>query len=118
MNYFKKKEHECKCGCGLYNMSDNHMKMLNIARDYAEIPFNINSGSRCRKYNVNVRGMHNSEHLIGKASDIQAANSYQRFRVLEALIFAGFKRIGISEDFIHAGSSIIHPKEVLWLYNV
>ena len=43
----------------------------------------------------------NSSHLLGWAVDIAVPNSQRRFLLLEALLDAGFHRIGLGQNFIH-----------------
>lgn len=97
-------------------MTEQHMDMLMVARMIADTPFIITSGCRNPEQNVRVGGSQDSEHLYGKACDIQCIESGDRWHIVNALIKAGFTRIGIGKDFIHAGSSAQHPEEVIWLY--
>ena len=116
MNYFEKKEFACKCGCGFDQINVDFINRLNVARYIAGVPFVINSGCICHSHNIDVGGSNESEHLIGCASDIEATNSRTRFKIIHALIKAGFKRIGIRKDFIHVGIDPSKDKEVIWLY--
>lgn len=111
--YFKLSEFDCPC-CGENNMTDVTLKSLDIARESAGIPFKILSGTRCPSHNKAVKGEENSEHLIGKGADIQALTSAQKFKIVNALIAVGCKRIGIYKNFIHAGFSSSHPYPVIW----
>jgi len=115
MKYFKRSEFKCPC-CGLENTSDSHLAMLDDAREIAGVPFVISSGCRCVEHNKEVGGKIGSEHLTGHGTDIVADNSHHRLRIVIGLLGAGFRRIGIGKDFIHAGSSILLPSEVMWLY--
>ena len=102
--YFTSKEFDCKCGCGLTGdkMDERFMERLYAARVIAGIPFRITSGIRCQKHNSAVGGEKNSSHLSGHAADIAAVTSDQRFEIVDALIKAGFTRIGSSRpNFIH-----------------
>ena len=92
--YFKRNEFACRC-CGENPITDEFVRKLDIARDIAGIPFNINSGFRCKKHNEAVGGVENSSHLKGIAADILVKDENSRFKILEGLIRAGFKRIGI-----------------------
>ena len=113
---FNLDEFECKCGCGLNNTQHYFIDKLQDARDRAKIPFFINSGCRCPKHNAKVGGRKNSDHLTGEGADIFCDDSYSRFKITTALIAAGIERIGISGKFIHAGSCIDNPQQVVWLY--
>jgi hypothetical protein len=98
-------------------MKENHMDRLMIARSIADIPFKITSGCRNAEHNERVGGEDDSEHLIGEGSDIAATESWKRFIIIDSLLKAGFQRIGIKNDCIHAGSSEDHPQGVIWLYD-
>ena len=102
MRYFNPSEFVCKCGCGLNNISDELVNMLDNARELAGVPFVITSGCRCVKHNEASKGKPDSAHLSGKAADI-AAPVGRRYAILAALIDVGFERIGISFNgsFIH-----------------
>ena len=114
--YFEIDEFDCKCGCGLNNMQNYFIDMLERARIMANMPFYINSGCRCPKHNLKEGGTENSDHLTGEGADIKCCDSNSRFTILDSLILAGFKRIGIAKTFIHAGSRFDNPQNVTWLY--
>ena len=114
--YFLKSEFDCKCGCGKNNMTKLQMDMLLEARILADIPFVISSGARCEKHNIASRGSIDSEHLYGEGTDIRCYSSVTRYRIINALLAAGFNRIGIDEKFIHAGSRAYKPQDVMWIY--
>ncbi len=114
--YFKLEEFKCPC-CGRVAMDYDFIDKLDEARAIANIPFIITSGYRCEKHNKEVGGKYNSSHLVGKAVDIEVKNSYERFKILQALIKVGFKRIGIANNFIHVDNDINDkPCPVIWLY--
>ena len=118
MKHFSKDEFVCNDGCGL-NFDDMDLPFvlkLNLAREYAEIPFKINSSIRCKKHNKIEGGSKTSSHLIGLAVDIDCPDSHTKYRVLIGLIRAGFTRIGIGPDFIHADDDNNKPKELVWGY--
>lgn len=115
-SYFKQSEFDCKCGCGKNNINSDLVEDLNVARQIAGIPFVITSGCRCGGHNKASGGLASSAHLTGHAVDIQANSSQQRFRVLEGLVMAGFKRVGISKHFIHVDNDKTKPSQVAWLY--
>lgn len=114
--YFIQDEFNCKCGCGKNNMTKKQIDMLEAARGIARIPFHINSGARCNNHNIYVGGTEDSEHLSGEGCDIKCASSPDRWKLINALIEAGFKRIGIGAAFIHAGSADRKPQRVIWKY--
>ncbi|MBF0227995.1 MAG: peptidase M15 [Desulfamplus sp.] len=109
MKFFQKNEFLCGCGCGkgtFDDMDQELLQKLDLAREIAGIPFVVKfncggSGFRCRIHNKNVGGVDDSQHMLGKAVDIRCGDSALRFIILNALIKAGFKRIGIAKTFIH-----------------
>ncbi len=55
-------------------------------------------------------------HGQGKAVDISAHSARQRFKIVRALIRAGFNRIGVYDRHVHAdiAADDTHPHSVLW----
>lgn len=109
-------------GSGKY-MQSSTLQMLDDARSIAGIPFKINSGFRTKSHNAYVggkmpdeNGQGGSSHLYGYAVDISVTNSSQRATVLNALIKAGFRRIGIAKTFIHADNDPEKSQDVYWVY--
>jgi len=116
MRYFKEDEFECKCGCGTNNMQEEMKRRLDNARHFAKTPFVITSGCRCRTHNNNEGGKSTSSHLTGWAVDIAVENSQARYKILEGLRNAGFDRIGIGSNFIHADCDPNKTRYVVWTY--
>jgi len=92
------------------------VSMLEDARKLAGIPFTITSWTRCEEHNEKVGGSNNSEHLKGMAVDIVAISSTGRYLIISALLRAGFRRIGIAKNFIHAGIDSSKPWNCIWVY--
>ena len=97
------------------NMDSEFLSKLELAREYANIPFKITSGYRTKEHNSKVGGVQNSSHLIGVAADIAVSSGNERYIILNALIKAGFKRLGIAKTFIHCDTDINKPNSV-WTY--
>ena len=97
------------------NMKLSTLLKLYKAREYAGIPFIINSGFRTPKHNKKVGGLSTSSHLKGYAIDIVAVNSRQRFTIIKALLDAGFPRLGIYPTWIHADNDPDKPGPVIYL---
>lgn len=124
--YFKFSEFDCvKNGkilaTGKENMDIDFIKKLDTARDIAGIPFKINSGFRTPEYNVYLESKgfkvaKNSPHMKGLAADISTKNSKQRYRVIDALLKAGFRRIGIGETFVHCDTDESKSLDIIWTY--
>jgi uncharacterized protein YcbK (DUF882 family) len=97
-------------------MNDEVLKRIDTARLLAKVPFVITSGLRCRVHNKRVGGSPSSSHIDGLAVDIKADNSNHRHMILKGLLEAGFKRIGIAKNFIHADCDNTKPQQLTWLY--
>ena len=76
----------------------------------------FNSGYRCLACNAAAGGAKNSAHLRGKAVDILAGTSGERFLLIQAAIVRGFSRIGIGKGFVHLDVDTSLPNFMLWLY--
>ena len=114
MKHFQAKEFKCHCGCGTKDMRNTTLAMLEKAREIAGIPFIINSGRRCESHNKIVGGVKNSAHTRGYAVDICAITGGARFTIIQALLQAGFKRIGVYSNFIHVDNDPKKPSGVMW----
>lgn len=98
------------------NMNTSFLDVLDSAREYAGIPFHINSAFRTEQHNIAIGGKENSSHLKGLAVDISAKDSRTRFVILNALIHVGFNRIGIADTFIHVDLDLDKSEQVIWTY--
>ena len=115
---FTSEEFACKCGCGYDTPNPELIRMLQAARDMYGKPIRITSGCRCIKHNRNVGGASNSAHLVGKAADIATPTGKDRYLIIESLMAAGFKRIGINfkQRFIHADIDDSKPHPTIFSY--
>ena len=113
--YFTDKEIECPC-CGLNNADQRTLVKLDNARIKAGIPFTITSGCRCEDHNKAVDGSKESSHLRGLAFDIRTNDSHSRSIIIQALLHAGFTRIGVAKGFIHVDNDFTKVQEVIWTY--
>lgn len=100
----------------LQNMKQSTMDRFDMARQYAGIPFVINSAFRSHEWERSRGRSGTGSHTLGQALDIRATNDRTRGKVLLGLIRAGFTRIGIAKTYIHADDSQKHTQEVVWLY--
>jgi uncharacterized protein YcbK (DUF882 family) len=71
------------------------------------------SGYRCERYNHKVGGVPNSYHTQGLAADIAVADSNERFRLVQAALACGIRRIGIYRTFVHLDIGN-KPANVMW----
>ena len=102
-------------GSGKY-MDESFLSMLDDARSIAGIPFIINSGFRSKSHNAYVGGKEQSSHQFGYAVDLHCTDSRSRFIIIDALIKAGFNRIGVGNTFLHVDSDPDKDANVTWLY--
>ena len=107
-------------GSGL-NMDKDFLSMLDNARDIAKTPFKITSGYRTKEHNIAIykklgKKPIESSHLKGVACDIACSDSRARFLIINALLEAGFSRIGIANNFIHVDSDCEKSQNVIWTY--
>jgi uncharacterized protein YcbK (DUF882 family) len=107
-------------GSGL-NMDKDFLSMLDNARDIAKTPFKITSGYRTKEHNIAIykklgKKPIESSHLKGVACDIACSDSRARFLIINALLEAGFTRIGIANNFIHVDSDCEKSQNVIWTY--
>jgi len=72
---FNLSEFQCKCGCEMPSkVFDNVLllaEQLQVLRDALNTPIHITNSYRCEPHNKEVGGAKNSQHLLGKAADIQ-----------------------------------------------
>ena len=107
---FNISEFECKCGCEMPpEVYSNIIKLANqlqILRDIVSKPIKINSAYRCEKHNKEVGGVKNSQHLFGKAADIQVKGYKPEILagLIDELIYDGHMLqggIGVYNTFVH-----------------
>ena len=75
-------------------------------------PLKINSAFRNRATNSAVGGASKSRHLMGDAADI-AIGTFDRKKLLQAAINAGFRGIGLGKTFLHVD---LRPVKTVWPY--
>jgi zinc D-Ala-D-Ala carboxypeptidase len=105
--YFKEKE--------IIGLEKHLVEMLDNAREYAGIPFIINSGRRDEGTNEKAGGVCDSAHCKGLAVDLRAPTSDTRFLIVSSLLQAGFTRIGIAPHFVHCDIDRTKPQEVIFI---
>ena len=118
LKYFKLEEFDSPDvpGSGSY-MDPELLLMLDEARRISGgVPFRINSGWRSIERNRAAGGKEGSSHCIGKAVDVAASNSRERFVIVRSLIEAGMPRLGVSNSFVHADNDEAKAQNVMWTY--
>lgn len=98
--------------------------MLDRARHRADVPFVITDGKRTGDGKVDRNAANNSAHLAGLAVDLRCRDSRTLWKILDGLLYAGFKRIGIyfvkengktRPTHVHADADTTKDPEVTWL---
>jgi len=74
------------------------------------------SGYRTKAHNAKVGGVDDSSHCGGWAADIAATSGTIKFQIVNALLKAGFTRVGIANSFIHVDCDPTKPAQVIWTY--
>ncbi len=102
-------------------MEPDVVQALDIARDIYGYPMVITSGFRTVEHNRKLmeqgyNASPKSSHLLGYAADIAVPNSERRFLLVEALLDAGFHRLGLGPDFVHVDLDPNKPSNSLWVY--
>ena len=97
------------------NMNKEFLFVLDEAREFAGIPFIINSAYRSPDHPLSIKNP-SSSHIKGLAVDIKATDSITRFKIVKALIEVGFTRIGIADTFIHVDLDFDKTQKVIWTY--
>lgn len=109
-NNFSKHEFDCKDGSsmpeGVFVNVSELAKNLQVLRDFIGFPIYINSAYRSPSHNKKVGGSPNSQHLLGKAADIQMPSHRpeQVKKFIEKLIQDGKMKeggIGIYDWGVH-----------------
>ena len=115
--YFEFNEFDSPDVKGSYtNMNEEFLNKLAHARELAGCSFKITSGFRTEAHNKKVGGVTSSSHTTGRACDIYAPTSRQKFLILSALLKADFNRIGVAKNFIHVDDDSSKSEDVIWTY--
>lgn len=122
MKYFRYHEFDSPLQEGSGQLMDKYfLEMLDNARGIAGIPFTITSGFRIeqdidRLLDAGYKVSRNSSHLKGLAVDIATPSSQHRYIIIDALLKAGFNRIGIADTFVHVDADLDKAPFVIWTY--
>ena len=98
------------------NMDVSFLNKLSKARELAAIGFKITSGYRSPAHNAKVGGVPSSSHTVGRAVDIYAPTSTQKYIIINSLLQVGFNRIGVAKNFIHVDDDPSKAEDVIWTY--
>lgn len=98
--YFKRSEFACKCGCGFDTVDFELVELLEKVREFFGSPVTVTSGCRCETYNKSVGGSKASQHLRGRAADIQVKHIAPKL-VHEFLLTLNPGGLGAYDSFTH-----------------
>lgn len=99
----------------ILGLDSNLVEMLDHARGIAGVPFVITSGRRSVAENATAQGVENSAHLRGLAVDLACPLPGNRFKMVQALLMAGFRRIGVYNLHLHCDTDLSLPAPVMWV---
>ncbi len=113
---FTRRELQCPCGCTKCDMEPDLLVALQRIRDNMKRPLIITSGFRCAEKNRQVGGSLQSQHLRGRAVDINIkdwANSDVYRLLMFALREQKINGFGFHEDFLHIDC---RTQRASWVY--
>lgn len=115
--YFKDEEF-CRCSpaCSIEDMEEETLFVLDNVRHEAGIPLVLNSAYRSVAYDKSKGRSGNSAHTRGMAVDIRCTTSANRWKIVQAAIKCGVRRIGIGKTYIHLDTDTSLPQDVIWHY--
>jgi len=121
--YFSAAEMQCKCGCGVCDVSDALMEKLDRLRDAIGHALRVRSGCRCENHNREEGGKNNSAHLSGagrvcKAVDLQVGTVREAYYLVDEALALDFVGIGpnTQKGFVHLDVADSLPRPALWTY--
>jgi len=115
--YFSPQEFiKCNPSCRIEQMNPEFLELLDEVRETAGIPLVLNSAFRTKSYEQMKGRSGNSAHTRGLAVDIRCKSHENRFRIIQAAILCGVRRIGIGKTFIHLDVDKSLPQSVIWDY--
>lgn len=112
-DHFKASEFKCADGTSPYPISRNLVLGLEALRLRAGAGIKITSGYRSPAHNARVGGVADSQHIFGRAADIQCKSILDMFKLANLAYAVGFRRIGVSPTFIHVD---VGSGESYWVY--
>lgn len=106
----------CSPACSIDDMKQDTLDRLDLARETAGIPFVLNSAYRSPEWERSKGRSGDGAHTKGRAVDIRCGSDGNRYKIVLALIVAGFCRIGIGKNYIHADDDGTRTQNVIWHY--
>lgn len=94
------------------------IKTLELIEHILDRELLITSGYRSPSHPIEAAKSKPGEHSTGLAVDVACADPSQFYRLVEAAIEVGIKRIGISrkKGFVHLGLDNSRPNPTIWTY--
>ena len=115
--YFCEREFgACTPACSMQDMEQRLLDKLDECRERAGIPFILNSAFRSEEYDRKKGRTTNSAHHRGLAVDVRATGSDVKYKIVEAALTVGFRRIGVGATFVHLDCDDSLPQDVIWTY--
>ena len=97
--HFSKSEFECPC-CKKVKINPKLIiKLEEVRKAIGNIPIEITSGYRCKKYNQSINGYSDSPHLYGLAADTRCGLRTVEY-ALKAELVQGI-RLGLYPNHLH-----------------
>lgn len=99
---FKVREFACSDNSDIVLIDDKLITILQIVRNYFNTPVTIGSGYRTVQFNRTIDGATNSQHIYGKAADINVAGKTPQevYNFLDK-ICADSYGLGIYSTWVH-----------------
>lgn len=114
--YFSPSEFlKCTPPCKIDDLSEELLDSLDVVRSLCGFPLVVTSAYRSFDYEQEHKRTGSSSHCKGIAVDISCQSSDRRLKIVQNALRAGFRRIGISDTFIHLDLDNDKP-ECIWLY--
>jgi len=99
---FSRSEFACKCGCGFDTVDAVTLEVLKNIRRHFDAPVTITSGCRCESYNKTVGGKKSSQHLKGRAADIQVeGHAPLTVKEYAEYLIPNHGGVGLYNTFVH-----------------
>ena len=111
--HFRVREFACRDGADLVKIDTDLVELLERIRTAACGAVTVNSGYRTASYNQKVGGARASQHLLGRAADIQVSGASPLLvgQIAEYYL-GGHGGIGVYQTFTHLDTRTAHPQRV------
>ena len=106
----------CSPACSADALKECVKDTLIMAQKMAGFQFTISSAYRSQAYERSKGRKGTSSHCKGFAVDISTIDSHTRFKVVAALLYAGFPRLGIGKTFVHADMDETKAHPIIFHY--